>query len=156
MYERASFHVEARRSARAQGAATATDRRGGRGAQPKGAEDLERPRRDAVLRDLAVYSAASASISCSSRRASTWNSLLVQPLHRRPGNPNRSIVPRTLILFLLALASPVVSPVRRTLLGGRLHDRADQIRAHPVARADAVVEHDPSRHDPPVEHRLDP
>src|SRR5215218_1840408 len=72
-----------------------------------------------------------------------------------PGS-SRSVVPRTLILFLLALASPVVSPVRRTLLGGRLHDRADQVRAHPVARADAIMEHDPSRHDPPIERRLDP
>jgi hypothetical protein len=31
-----------------------------------------------------------------------------------------------LIFFFLALASPVVSPVRRTLLGGRFHDRADE------------------------------
>src|SRR5215204_4990452 len=57
MYERASFHVEARRSVGAQGAATATDRRGGRGAQPKGAEDLERPRRDVrVNADPEVFS----------------------------------------------------------------------------------------------------
>src|SRR5688500_2836677 len=64
--------------------------------------------------------------------------------------------PGTLILLLLALASPVVSPVRRTLFGSGLDDRSDEVRAHPIARADAIVEHDPSRHDPPVERRLDP
>src|SRR5215204_4990453 len=139
MYERASFHVEARRSVGARelqpplidAEVAEHSRRARRTWRGRGAtsESMPTPKsflwvvdgeegcpgapiatRTAVLRDLAVYSAASASISCSSRRASTWNSLLVQPLHRRPGNPNPSIVPRTLILLLLALASPVVSP----------------------------------------------